>query len=114
MDEIVVTVLTKWLCLVTESTTTIMESCPLDSRSSVMKSTLMVSHGASGIGSRCSSPVGGCLIILVWRHMSQVETYLPMLLELNHSESVICICTATACCAVVCFLLFRLMYNYVQ
>jgi hypothetical protein len=36
------------------------------------------------------------------------------MLELNRSELVICICTATACCAVVCFLLFRLVYNYVQ
>ena len=40
MDKIVVTVLTKWLHLVTELTTTIMESCPLDSGSSVMKLTL--------------------------------------------------------------------------
>ena len=82
MDEIVVTVLMKWLCLVTELTTTIMESCPLDSGSSMMKSTLMVSHGVLGIGSGCSSPIGGCLIILVWRHMSQVETYLPMYLDI--------------------------------
>ena len=54
----VVTVLTKWLLLVMESTTTIMVSFPLDSGSSVIKSTLMVSQGPLGIGRGCNSPVG--------------------------------------------------------
>ena len=48
--ERVVTVLTKWLRLVTELTMTMMASFLLDSGSSVMKSMLVVSQGAFGIG----------------------------------------------------------------
>jgi hypothetical protein len=44
--------------LVTESTTTIIPSWSDDSGSSTIKLTLMVSHGASGIGSGWSSPIG--------------------------------------------------------
>ena len=78
----IVTVSTKWLCLSTESTTTMTASFPSDSGSSTIKSTL-VSHGVSGIGSRCSSPTGDCRLALVHRHMSQVETYLPMYLDVR-------------------------------
>ena len=49
----------------------------VDSGSSTMKSTLIVSQGASGIGRGCNSLNGGWQIDLVQRHMSQVETYLP-------------------------------------
>ena len=45
---------------VTESTTTIMELCPADCGSSTMKSMLIVSHEADGIGRGWSSPVRGC------------------------------------------------------
>ena len=76
------TVSTKWPCLVTESTTTMKASFPSDSGSSTIKSTLMVSHGASGIGSGCSSLTGDCQLALVCRHMSQVETYLLMYLDI--------------------------------
>ena len=57
-----------------------MESRLLDSGSSVMKSMLIVSQGESGIGSRCSSPVGSCFRALVQRHKSHVEMYLPVYL----------------------------------
>src|SRR5271156_4358179 len=57
------------------------ESFSSDSGSLTMKSMLMVSHGASGIGSRWSSPVGGRRGDLVRRHKSQVETYLPIYLD---------------------------------
>ena len=46
----VVNVGTKWARLVKESTTTIIASWPDDSGSSMMKSMLTVSQGASGIG----------------------------------------------------------------
>ena len=58
--DIVVTVETKCARFVTESMTTMMESCPADCGSLTMKSTLMVSHGADGIGRGWSSPIGGC------------------------------------------------------
>jgi len=50
-------------------------SCRLGS--STMKSMLMVSHGADGMGRGWSSLVGGRWNDLVRRHMSQVEMYLP-------------------------------------
>ena len=78
-----VTVLVKWLLLVTKSTTMMIESFPLDSGSSTINSTLTASQGASGIRSRCSSPVGGQCTVLVHRHMSHVETYLPMYMYLD-------------------------------
>ena len=55
----VVTVLTKWLHLVTESTMTIIASFPFDSGSCTIKSMLAVSQGVSGIGSGCNSLVSG-------------------------------------------------------
>ena len=61
---------------------TMMESCPLDSGSSVMKSTLIVSQGELGIGSGCSSPVGCCFRALVQRHKLHVEMYLPAYLDI--------------------------------
>jgi len=57
--EIVVTVETKCACFVMESMTTMMESCPADCGSLTMKSTLIVSHGADGMGRGWSSLVGG-------------------------------------------------------
>jgi len=77
-----VTVETKCACLVIESTTAIMELCPADCGSSKMKSTLMVSHGADGIGRGWSSLVRGYQNDLVQRHMSQVEMYLPTYLDI--------------------------------
>jgi hypothetical protein len=50
---------------VTESTTTMTASFPSDSGNSTMKSTLMVSHRVSRIGSGCSSLVGGLQLGLV-------------------------------------------------
>jgi hypothetical protein len=44
----------KWLHLLTESTTTIVALNPCESGSSVIKSTLTMSHHALGIRSRCS------------------------------------------------------------
>jgi len=79
--EIVVTVETKCACFVTESMTTMMESCPADCGSLTIKSTLMVSHGADGIGRGWSSPVGGLRNDLVQRHMSQ-ESWLALLLTI--------------------------------
>ena len=54
-----VTILIKWLLLVMESTITMIASFPFDSGSSTMNSTLIISHGVSGIGRGCSSPEGG-------------------------------------------------------
>src|SRR5882757_8091487 len=82
MAETVVTVSTKCPLLVTVSTTTMTESLPSDSGSSTMKSTLMVSQGSSGMGSGCSSPTGGARSALVRRHISQVEVYFPMYLDI--------------------------------
>jgi len=48
-----------------ESTATMIESYLPDSGSSEMKSTLMVSHHSSGIGSSWSSPLGRQCCILV-------------------------------------------------
>ena len=59
------TVLTKWLHLVTELTTTMMASFPLYSGSSTIKLTLAVSQGASRIGRGCSCPDGGWKMDLV-------------------------------------------------
>ena len=58
-------------------TATMMESYPPDSGSSEMKSTLMASQRSSGIGSGWSSPLGKRRCILVRRHRSQWETYMP-------------------------------------
>ena len=74
-NKIVVMVETKCACFV-------MESCPADCGSLTMKSMLMVSHGADGMGRGWSSPVGGHWNDLVQRHMPQVETYLPTYLDI--------------------------------
>ena len=47
-----------------------------------MKLTLAVSQGVSGIGRGCNSPDGGWQVNLVRRHMLQVETYLPIYLDI--------------------------------
>ena len=78
MADKVVTVLTKWLLLVTELTTTMIVSFPFDSGSSTTKSMLIISHGASRIGRGCSSPDGGWQIDFVQRYISQVDMYLPI------------------------------------
>jgi len=65
-----------------ELMTTMMELCSMDSGSLTMKSTLMVSHGAGGMGRGWSSPVRGRQNDLVQRHMSQVEMYLPIYLNI--------------------------------
>ena len=72
-----------------ESTTTMAESYLADSGSSMMKSTLIVFHGASGIGSGWSSPEGGWWNVFIQRHMSQMETYLPTSVATSHSEILI-------------------------
>ena len=46
-------------------------------RLSEMKSTLMMSQRSSRIGSGWSSPLSRRRCILVWRHKSQWETYMP-------------------------------------
>ena len=73
----VVTVSTKWERLPMELTATMMESYLPDSGSSKMKSTLMTSQRSSGIRSGWSSLVGRRRCILVRRHKSQWETYMP-------------------------------------
>ena len=75
-----------------ESTTTMAESYPADSGSSMMKSTLIVFHGASGIGSGWSSPegVGGMSssrgTCHRWRHTCQ---YISTSVATSHSEILI-------------------------
>src|SRR5271154_1529284 len=76
--EMVVTVSMKCERLVTESTTTIMQSLPFAFGSSDIKSTLITSQGLSGTGRGWSSPIGGWRGAFVRKHISQVETYFPM------------------------------------
>jgi hypothetical protein len=60
--------------LVRLSMTHMMASYPWDSGSSTMKSTLIVSHGASGVSEGWSSPIGRQHCTLVQLHKSQCFT----------------------------------------
>jgi hypothetical protein len=55
-------------------TTHIIVSYPWDSGSSTMKSTLIVSHGTSGVSEGWSSPIGHRCCTFVWLHRLQVLT----------------------------------------
>ena len=77
----------KWAHLATESTTIIIASKPCDSRSSMMKSTEMVSHHPRGTGRGWSSPYGAQHCVFVCRQRLHVLQYTPMNLDiLGHQQ----------------------------
>jgi hypothetical protein len=71
---IVVCIGMKCACLVRLLTTHILALYPWDSGSSTMKSTLIVSHGASGVFEEWSLPIGHQHCTFVQLHESQVLT----------------------------------------
>src|SRR5579875_385274 len=66
---------TKCAILVSRSTTTKIESKPLEDGRSTIKSMEIEDHGFSGIGSGCNNPYGRCRGILEREQMSHVVTY---------------------------------------
>ena len=66
----------------TESTTVITVSHLEERGSSMIKSTLSMSHHKSGIRRGCSSPTGACLIGFALRQRSQVLTYCLIYLDI--------------------------------